>query len=90
VARPPLKKTRLGPRLEFDFSFFIDYEYLMEEKSVGELLQEWLIINNVSVTDPFFVGAINLAVENAIRQSKSCHEQHIPSISQIFHGPSLV
>jgi hypothetical protein len=36
-------------------------------KSIGQLLQNWLIRNNVSVIDPLFVPAVDHAFENAVR-----------------------
>jgi hypothetical protein len=40
------------------------------EKSLGQHLQNWLIRNKMSVTDPLFVNAVDHTIENAIRDSR--------------------
>jgi len=48
-------------------------------KSIGQLLQNWLICNDVGVIDALFVPAVDLAIENAVRD----HMKRLATSSEI-------
>jgi hypothetical protein len=54
------------------------------QKTIGQHLQNWLIRNDIAITDPLFVPAADLAIRNAVRDHKkrrATRSEHAATIS---------